>query len=59
MTEIRHPETGEIIEGTQLQPGDVIQRGDKYDAQNRWETCSYLVGRVIEQGCRSIWVREG
>lgn len=57
MTEIRHPESGAIIEGSALKPGDVIQRGDKYaSSSGKWETNKHFVGRVVEEGCTTPWV---
>lgn len=55
---IRHPHCDATIEGKRLKPGDRIQPGDKYAGDRGWETSSLFVGRVIEQDCKALWVRE-
>ncbi len=56
---IRHPVSGEIIEGTPLKAGDVIRAGDKYDSTTgKWDELNWLVGKPIQDNCTTLWVRE-
>ncbi len=53
-----HPVSGKVIVGTRLMPGDTIQHGDVYDSTSGgWDELSWPVGKAIQDGCQTIWVR--
>lgn len=55
----RHPMSGDVVYGVQLEPGDIMQPTDFYDSTSgSWERCPEgRAGAIIQKGCETKWVR--
>jgi hypothetical protein len=58
MEPVLHPESGQAIRGTRLQPGDVLQENDLYSSTNgSWERAPITGIPLAGTSATVVWVR--